>query len=511
MYIQPYGSYDYGSGGPRSGNFRYEVLVVSGVDDNGHELEFYGIVERLNFTDTEGEVIAPVAADPAHDTENLRYAADYEVEVADGVWWVPAVSLGESRYTNSDIAKMVNTRPGQKREKLATLYEALQLFQIGNFANGNDNQRISERGVNWEHHKPGYHAVRTNEGCCATDSNWLNYILWQDYDEVGFLAYSQSDGGGHILNYIKHEGFYYFIDLTHYRTDFLDSSAPETGNLADYRKSDFVAGNVHKAASPAAYVDYCRASFNDPPELFFMYQAEDCLPVDGVPGKDGICITYANTVKVSVVYDDPDDSLTYAFVKGPQKTYDWARQADAKFKVDEKYLQADGSAAPAADPLADFFQVGDVITLEEYGQQARFADINSQEYSLAGMKQELKFSFEEDIALEGGCHYGYWDHSLNTHGQHAQICEEVDGLRMGEIMIDLLYEGENICVARCVRQGDQLLVTKVFQDDHYYEPYYVRKDENGVWQQGEDLWFIIHYEVNGEKRTEYGHYQCRPY
>ena len=199
MYIQPYGSYDYGSGGPRSGNFRYEVLVVSGVDDNGHELEFYGIVERLNFTDTEGEVTAPVAVDPAHDTENLRYAADYEVEVADGVWWVPAVSLGESRYTNSDIAKMVNTRPGQKREKLATLYEALQLFQIGNFANGNDNQRIAERGVNWEHHKPGYHAVRTNEGCCATDSNWLNYILWQDYDEVGFLAYSQSDGGGHIL------------------------------------------------------------------------------------------------------------------------------------------------------------------------------------------------------------------------------------------------------------------------------------------------------------------------
>ena len=77
---------------------------------------------------------------------------------------------------------------------------------MGNFFPADDNVRSGENGLNWEHHKPGYHAVRTNCGCCATDSNWLNYILAGDYDEIGFIATSQRDGSGHVYNYILQDG-----------------------------------------------------------------------------------------------------------------------------------------------------------------------------------------------------------------------------------------------------------------------------------------------------------------
>ena len=113
---------------------------------------------------------------------------------------------------------------------------ALQLYQISDFRAADDNVRIPESGINWEHHKPGYYAVLTNEGCCATDSNWLNYILRGDYEEVGYMATSQRDGGGHIFNYIKHEGFYYFIDLTHYRASDYNTAVENgggTGQVGD--------------------------------------------------------------------------------------------------------------------------------------------------------------------------------------------------------------------------------------------------------------------------------------
>lgn len=194
-YLPAYGAMELSCGDPWV-NPLLRVVVVSGVDDAGHELEFYGIVECVDY-------LEKVEQDLAYDSQNLRRGAAFEVPAADDVWWVPAVILGDTRYTNAEIAAMAAESPEEKQRKLATLYEAVQMFQISGFAEADDNVRIRENGVNWEHHKPGFHAVRTNEGCCASHANWLNYILRDDYDEVGFLAWSQTDGSGHIINYIR--------------------------------------------------------------------------------------------------------------------------------------------------------------------------------------------------------------------------------------------------------------------------------------------------------------------
>ena len=71
--------------------------MLGHVDDAGHELEFYGIVECVDY-------LEKVEQDLAYDSQNLRRGAAFEVPAADDVWWVPAVSLGDTRYTNAEIA-----------------------------------------------------------------------------------------------------------------------------------------------------------------------------------------------------------------------------------------------------------------------------------------------------------------------------------------------------------------------------------------------------------------------
>lgn len=263
--------------------------------------------------------------DQGKDLMTLRYDADFEEEVYPGVYWVPARSLGDSRYSNADIFQMVDHSPEDKQAAVSTLYEALQLYQVSGFISADDNIRMGENGIAWEHHKPGYYAVLTNNGCCATDSNWLHYILAGDYDEIGYIATSQRDGSGHVFNYILQDGWYYMIDLTHYRTDWI-GTAVEDGTLDSYHSSDFVLGNIHKTKSPEAYADYIQATFNDPPGLIVKYTAADVPALDSVRSQSGIEITYAqmNDIELEILFDDPGDSLTFAFTDAPSRFPNWA-------------------------------------------------------------------------------------------------------------------------------------------------------------------------------------------
>ncbi len=122
QHVPAYGMFTFYGMQPAMGNFHYHVYVVYGVDDNGHEQEFYGLVEFLNYGH---EMLNE--SNVAYDTHNLRSEADFEVEVAQGVWWVPAISLAGTDYSNYEIAAMVNESPETKQASLDTLYEALPL------------------------------------------------------------------------------------------------------------------------------------------------------------------------------------------------------------------------------------------------------------------------------------------------------------------------------------------------------------------------------------------------
>lgn len=298
-------------------------FIFRGSDGNEYTATYeYNLIMELREEDKAYNT--DYSVDDGKDLFTLRYDADFSAEVYDGVFWVPARTLGESRYSNADIFEMTSETPEVKQREIETLYEALQLYQVGGFAASDDNVRIPENGYNWEHHKPGYYAVLTNNGCCATDSNWLNYILKDDYDEIGYIATSQRDGSGHIYNYIKDGDWYYIIDLTHYRTDWI-ATAKETGDMNDYYQSDYILGNIHRTKSIDKFVEYVQHEFGDPPGLMFKYTAENCLAIDSVNNGNKVSIVYENNpdVKLECIFDDPGDNLDYYLTDAPKNLPDW--------------------------------------------------------------------------------------------------------------------------------------------------------------------------------------------
>ncbi len=265
-----------------------------------------------------------VTTNPEYDTANLRFDAKYEVEVADGVFWIPASTLGVSNMSNFEMEAILEYSPEEKQNKVSNLYEAIQLYQVGGFSFLDDtNKQFYEQSILWEYHIPGKEAVRINGGNCSTSSSWLNYILDGDYQELGYIAFSQEDGNGHVWNYIYDGEYYYFIDLTHYLADSLKSCDVETGEFVDYVKGNCLGGKIHRSKSIECYVDYYRSSWNNPAELFIAYVDETVREI-GVSIKDsGTTIYYPEDVDIQVVFDDPEDSVKVEIVDYPKYDVDW--------------------------------------------------------------------------------------------------------------------------------------------------------------------------------------------
>jgi hypothetical protein len=184
------------------------------------------------------------------DTINLRDSANFEIEVYPNVFWIPANALGYTRYTNDEVKKNLSLAPNEKRQKINNLYEAIQLFQMSKFKGIIDNVRVLEEDTTilWVFHKKGFDAVRTNEGCCAANSNWLSYMLHDRYDEIGCFGICEADGNGHIINYIKNGDWYFFIDMMMQRFDSVKDTAVENGNSDDY-KNNIMPAYIYKTKS----------------------------------------------------------------------------------------------------------------------------------------------------------------------------------------------------------------------------------------------------------------------
>ncbi|MGN1249488.1 MAG: hypothetical protein ACI4XW_05355, partial [Candidatus Spyradocola sp.] len=167
--LEPSGEICYDDWHPNPAPFDQRIYRFNYEDDAGQRYTVSCVYDLNEATTDAAASAVNYAQDSGKDLATLRHDAAYEVEVTPGVYWVPARALGESRYTNAQIAQMAQNTPEEKRSAISTLYEALQLYQVGGFLSADDNVRINENGLNWEHHKPGYYAVLTNCGCCATD------------------------------------------------------------------------------------------------------------------------------------------------------------------------------------------------------------------------------------------------------------------------------------------------------------------------------------------------------
>lgn len=492
VHIDPYGSFFFRYASPADGNARYAVATAVGTDDNGHPLEFYGVMQQINFLPDSA------AATPEYNTDNLRYDADFEVEVADGVWWVPARALGGSRYSNREIAAMVEHSPEEKQEEISTLYEAVQLFQISNFTYTGDNVDIWENKLKWTHCKPGYHSVRTNTGCCAADTSWLNYILSGDYEQLGVLTISVPDDDGHAINYIYHDGYYYFIDLVCYEAENIRAAAIETGNMSDYRNADPVSGSVHKVKNPEDFVKYYVDNAANPPALFMLYESENVLPeaIQTVKGQETIYFPEGYDVKV--MEGKNPQKFDLQFVKGPEKTNPWKGLRDARYSVDPKYL-GDGAAA---EPLTAY-KPGDVLTLEDFTEDMT-AVIDGTGYHILS-KPEFGMCFESSVQVAGDYLYAL---RLPLE-RYSEALKDLDSLVLGELTLEIYRTVPETQILLCSAEGKELTVLEVMNGKYYDSRKIVlTKNEDGSWPDTPEYWYLVVTRNDDVTDYEFAIFKC---
>lgn len=206
------------------------------------------------------------------DIGNYLNDGTFRIRVHHGVYWVPLNTLGKTRYTNDEMRSISRLSAREKRLSIANLYEAVQLFQLSGFKGMFDNQHYDIDGHRWEVHKPPEEAVFSNEGCCATDTNWLAYMLNSRYDHIGAFCYGNADMNGHITTYIRHNGLYYFIDMMMCREDSQSTFCAEGASLAEWENEEW-AGFLYESHN---LVDYClftkermKAKNRDVPYFFY--------------------------------------------------------------------------------------------------------------------------------------------------------------------------------------------------------------------------------------------------
>lgn len=210
---------------------------------------------------------------------------EFQTEVDEGVYWVPINTLGKTRYTNDEIYEISKLPIEQKREQIGNLYEAVQLFQVSHFQGvmDNSNHWISDK-VLWQTHKSQEQAVLSNEGCCATDTNWLSYFMKDKYDFIGSFCYANLDGNGHITTYIKQGDEYYFLDMMMCREDSQKYLCRENGVLSDLSASEW-AGFLYKTRNPLRFCQFTirsmKAKNRDVPFCFYLRET-DCVKATGV-------------------------------------------------------------------------------------------------------------------------------------------------------------------------------------------------------------------------------------
>ena len=129
------------------------------------------------------------------------------------------------------------------------------------------------------------------------------------------------------MNYFVIDGYYYFIDMSHYRND-SDSrsrSSVEDGDAETYRRNgDRVLANIHKAVSPEAYVEYCLSAFADSPVLFFMIEGLEVPDISCDPSLTPLHMVFDLSVKddLRVIYLDIR-RMTYGFYPNNTSPVNW--------------------------------------------------------------------------------------------------------------------------------------------------------------------------------------------
>lgn len=277
-------------------------------------------------------------------TGNYDNGAYFEYNVYPGVEQIPISALGKTRYTNEEMENIARLSLEEKRSFIGNLYEAIQLFQISGFKGALDNADYfiatgrlcpldegaglqsgpcdTPAQIHWQMHKSPENAVLTNEGCCATDTNWLSFFLKDRYDSMGSFCFGCPDQNGHITSYILHGGVYYFIDMMMCRKDSQEFFDREVVPPSLREKQEW-SGYLYCCKEPVQichfYLERFRATGRNTPYCFYLREADHVTATGAGCDEKGIVTFYAPECdRPRLLYLDPLSEHGFCVVPLPE-------------------------------------------------------------------------------------------------------------------------------------------------------------------------------------------------
>lgn len=126
--------------------------------------------------------------------------------------------LGGTTLTPEEAYDLVYAEPEVIQEKVKTAPDVLMYMLAAQIGDSGGCYCDKWGEYTWHTNFTAKEVMEKKLGNCGSFANLANYLLEGDYEEVGFVshAYYPGNGGGHVYNYILHEGKYYIVDYSWY-------------------------------------------------------------------------------------------------------------------------------------------------------------------------------------------------------------------------------------------------------------------------------------------------------
>ncbi|MCT4542916.1 MAG: hypothetical protein N4A63_05200 [Vallitalea sp.] len=216
-------------------------------------------------------------------------------------------ALGKAMLSESEIKPLVENKIHSNiQEKISTLCDLIQYIKIANYHSSSGDCKIKEGDFSWHFNRPAESAIEKNEGNCGANANLFNYILNDNYDEVGFIVYSADFGqGGHVLNYIKDKNKYYIIDFTQYVLDNKEYKILELNKLEEY-------------------TEHCKEQHTGDIKIIVTYIAETNIPIaNKLKGSEYVMRFFPIGKNINVLYETVEEEKTVCFINPPKSEPNW--------------------------------------------------------------------------------------------------------------------------------------------------------------------------------------------
>lgn len=249
--------------------------------------------------------------------KNVNYFGEFSLPITNKVNWRPVNVLGLPNTSKERLLELKGN-PEALQSEIDSLYEALLYLHLSDWAYEPVTTVVSDNNLDWRYYGPAEIVIQYNKGTCVGVANFINYVLKDDYDEVGYILMYYVHDSNHVINYILQDGVYYTIDGTAFLNHY-DVTGFETGLMDDYI-ADHPPHHLHESQTLDDYLDYYQTKTIRPAGLFLSFTATNLYPYTVFWGELNYRrIVFPNDTKnnITIIYDNPSDVVHIDFKEGP--------------------------------------------------------------------------------------------------------------------------------------------------------------------------------------------------